>query len=72
MKFEMHMSLNYRGVAQLVAHVVWDHVAAGSSPVTPTNKRYCNINNIGVSPSGKAQDFDSGIRRFESYHPSQI
>ncbi len=72
MKFEMNMSFSYRGVAQLVAHVVWDHVAAGSSPVTPTNKRYCNINNIGVSPSGKAQDFDSGIRRFESYHPSQI
>ena len=26
---------------------------------------------IGMSPSGKAPDFDSGIRRFESYHPSQ-
>ena len=26
---------------------------------------------IGVSPSGKAPDFDSGIRRFESSHPSQ-
>jgi hypothetical protein len=25
-----------RGVAQMVAHVVWDHGAAGSSPVTPT------------------------------------
>ena len=27
---------------------------------------------IGMSPSGKAPDFDSGIRRFESCHPSQI
>ena len=29
-------------------------------------------NEIGMSPSGKAPDFDSGIRRFESCHPSQI
>ena len=29
------------------------------------------IDNIGVSPSGKAPDFDSGIRRFKSCHPSQ-
>ena len=27
--------------------------------------------NIGMSPSGKAPDFDSGIRRFKSGHPSQ-
>ena len=27
---------------------------------------------IGMSPSGKAPDFDSGIRRFESCHPSQF
>ena len=27
-------------------------------------------NNHGVSPSGKAADFDSAIRRFESCHPS--
>ena len=26
---------------------------------------------IGVSPSGKALDSDSNIRRFESCHPSQ-
>ena len=25
---------------------------------------------IGVSPSGKAPDFDSGIRRFKSCYPS--
>ena len=28
--------------------------------------------NTGMSPSGKAPDFDSGIRRFESCHPSQF
>ena len=28
--------------------------------------------NDGVSPSGKALDSDSNIRRFESYHPSQV
>src|SRR5580658_6004302 len=26
---------------------------------------------LGASPSGKAPDFDSGIRRFESFRPSQ-
>ena len=26
----------------------------------------------GMSPSGKAPDFDSGIRRFESCHPSHV
>ena len=31
----------------------------------------CGRATIGMSPSGKAPDFDSGIRRFESYHPSQ-
>ena len=25
-----------RGVAQMVAYVVWDHGVAGSNPVTPT------------------------------------
>ena len=32
----------------------------------------CGRATIGMSPSGKAPDFDSGIRRFESGHPSQI
>lgn len=27
----------YRGVAQLVERVVWDHEAEGSSPFAPTN-----------------------------------
>ena len=28
----------YRGVAQLIERVVWDHEAAGLSPVTPTRR----------------------------------
>ena len=28
-----------------------------------------NNTKYGVSPSGKASDFDSAIRRFEPYHP---
>lgn len=35
--FENKIS-SFRGVAQLVARVVWDHQAAGSSPVTPTRQ----------------------------------
>ena len=27
---------------------------------------------VGVSPSGKARDFDSRTRRFKSCHPSQM
>jgi hypothetical protein len=27
---------------------------------------------IGMSPSGKATDFDSVMRRFESYHPNHF
>ena len=43
--------------------VVYDF--AGSNPALPTKK------NIGVSPSGKAPVFGTGIRWFESSHPSQ-
>ena len=38
----------------------------GSTPISRPIIIY-----IGVSPSGKALDFDSSIRRFESCHPSQ-
>ena len=36
----MHRILKkmHRGVAQLVAFLVWDQAVAGSSPVTPTLK----------------------------------
>ena len=35
------MCYNYRnrGVAQLVAHAVWDREVAGSSPVAPTRSQ---------------------------------
>ena len=42
----------------------------GSSPTAHPIINY--IVEIGVSPSGKARDFDSRIRRFKSCHPSQI
>ena len=45
----------------------------GSSPFThPIFPRAgaWHTPDIGMSPSGKAPDFDSGIRRFESCHPS--
>ena len=38
-------------------------------PVCPAKASHTDI---GMSPSGKASDFDSDIRRFESGHPSQI
>src|SRR5579859_4830978 len=30
------------------------------------------VSEVGVSPSGKAAGFDPAIRRFESFHPSQV
>lgn len=30
------------------------------------------VSQFGESPSGKAPDFDSGIRRFDPYLPSQL
>jgi hypothetical protein len=36
--------------------------------MVPDPKR--DFPSIGASPSGKAPDFDSGIRRFESFRPS--
>lgn len=38
----------YRGVIQLVECVVWDHDAAGSSPVTPTNSPPLNIRTLNI------------------------
>ena len=40
---------------------------AGSNPVT-----HPNFFILGCSQVGKAQDFDSCMRRFEPCHPSQI
>ena len=33
---------------------------------------WAHFSYIGMSPSGKAPDFDSGIRRFKSCHPSHM
>ena len=33
-----------RGVAQLVAHLVWDQGVAGSNPVTPTIQEISQLN----------------------------
>ena len=44
----------------------------GKSCVIMTSVSDCGRIHIGMSPSGKAPDFDSGIRRFKSCHPSQF
>ena len=41
----------------------------GSIPIA---RPIINKKDIGVSPSGKATDFDSVIRRFKSCHPCQV
>ncbi len=54
------------GVAQSVERqIVALEVASSKLVARPTHFI------VGVSPSGKARDFDSRIRRFKSCHPSQ-
>lgn len=36
--FGLFLFAKFRGVAQLVARVVWGHEVVGSSPATPTEK----------------------------------
>lgn len=43
----------YRGVAQLVAHTVWDREVAGSSPVAPTTA-YINVILVNLTPVKRA------------------
>ena len=71
-------------VAQLVEHRTFNPGVTGSNPVWHTLGSYSNLSlnstklliwiyeslDIGVSPSGKAHDFDSCIRWFESNYPS--
>jgi hypothetical protein len=39
----------------------------------PAGERSLTVDfQVGVSPSGKAAGFDPAIRRFESFHPSQL
>ena len=56
----MHHMVN---VVQLVERQFVALVVVGSSPI---------VHPIGISPSGKAPDFDSGIRRFESCYPCHL
>ncbi len=48
----------FRGVAQLVAFLVWDQAVAGSSPVTPTKSKG-DIEDFSVS----FFDFDCNINK---------
>jgi len=59
-------------VVQLAERQIVVLVVVGSNPIVhPFNNKNVEVNNIGVSPSGKASDFDSDMRRFKSCHPSQ-
>ena len=51
-------------VVQLVERQIVVLVVVGSSPIV-------HPINIGISPSGKATDFDSVMRRFKSCYPCQ-
>ena len=46
----------------MVAHVVWDHGAGGSSPSTSTNM-------VGIAQLVRAPDCGSGGREFDSHYP---
>ena len=70
--------IKHRGVAQLVAHLVWDQVVARSSRVTPTKKQekvcrfkkklyLCSAKNKTVPwMSGLVSGLQNQPRRFES------
>ena len=67
------------GVVQLAEHWIVVPGVVGSSPIThPRQRRGSGLPrsplsfHSGASPSGKARDFDSLIRWFESSRPSQI
>ena len=57
------MALEVKGSTPFI-HPIFTDTGYGLSAVSP-------LNIIEVSPSGKARDFDSRIRRFESCHLSQ-
>ena len=57
---------NMVGIGKRLSHRVVAPICVGSNPTTHP------ILFIGVSPSGKATDSDSVMRRFESCYPSQL
>ena len=63
---------NMAGVAQSVERQIVALEVASSKLVARPIYFFGLCPYIGVSPSGKARDFDSRIRRFKSCHPSQI
>ena len=56
------------GVVKRLTRRIVAPLRAGSNPVTHP----ILIDNLGCSQVGKAQDFDSCMRRFEPCHPSQF
>ncbi len=72
-------SMLYEGVATHCEILLGCRQVVRHWILTPTLRRFesyhpshFTLDNIGVSPSGKAQDFDSCIRRFKSCHPSHF
>ncbi len=58
------------GIVKWLRHRVVAPAFVGSNPITHPIK--VNLLDVGVSPSGKAMDSDSIMRRFESFYPSQF
>ncbi len=55
-------------IVQLAERQIVVLVVVGSSPIIHP----ASLMRVGHSPSGKALDFDSSIRRFESCMPSSL
>ena len=64
-----------QGFESLKTHHYGERSSVGRAPVCGTGCRGFESHrspHFGMSPSGKAMDFDSIMRRFESCHPSQL
>ena len=64
-----------QGFESLKTHHYGERSSVGRAPVCGTGCRGFESHrspHIGMSPSGKATDFDSVMRRFESCHPSHL
>ena len=60
------------GVVKGLRHRIVIPVYVGSNPTIHPIKTLKKMHDVGVSPSGKATDSDSVMRRFESFYPSQF